>query len=29
MHFLDQAKIYVNSGAGCPRAVSIRREKFD
>ena len=28
MHFLDQAKIYVSSGAGGPGAVSFRREKF-
>ena len=28
MHFLDQAKIFVRSGAGGPGAVSIRREKF-
>ena len=28
MHFLDQAKIYVQSGAGGPGAVSFRREKF-
>src|SRR5437763_1826255 len=28
MHFLDQAKIYVMSGAGGPGAVSFRREKF-
>src|SRR3982751_1178735 len=28
MHFLDQAKIYVKSGAGGPSAVSFRREKF-
>ena len=28
MHFLDQAKIFVRSGAGCPGAVSFRREKF-
>ncbi|MDX3885502.1 MAG: GTPase ObgE [Sphingomonas sp.] len=28
MHFLDQAKIYVRSGAGGPGAVSFRREKF-
>jgi|tagenome__1003787_1003787.scaffolds.fasta_scaffold20989960_10 GTP-binding protein len=28
MHFLDQAKIYVKSGAGGPGAVSFRREKF-
>src|SRR4051794_7746657 len=27
MHFLDQAKIYVKSGAGGPGAVSFRREK--
>jgi GTP-binding protein len=28
MHFLDQAKIYISSGAGGPGAVSFRREKF-
>ena len=28
MHFLDQAKIFVSSGAGGPGAVSFRREKF-
>ncbi|MFA9200583.1 MAG: GTPase ObgE [Cypionkella sp.] len=28
MHFLDQAKIYVKSGAGGPGAVSFRREKY-
>lgn len=28
MHFLDQAKIYVQSGTGGPGAVSFRREKF-
>ena len=28
MHFLDQAKIYIQSGAGGPGAVSFRREKF-
>src|SRR3954452_17795326 len=28
MHFLDQAKILVRSGAGGPGAVSFRREKF-
>jgi GTP-binding protein len=28
MHFLDQAKIYVRSGAGGPGAVSFRREKY-
>jgi GTP-binding protein len=28
MHFLDQAKIYVRSGAGGGGAVSFRREKF-
>ena len=28
MHFLDQAKISVRSGAGGPGAVSFRREKF-
>ena len=28
MHFLDQAKIYVKSGAVGPGAVSFRREKF-
>jgi GTPase len=28
MHFLDQAKIFVRSGAGGPGAVSFRREKF-
>ncbi len=28
MHFLDQAKIYVQSGAGGPGAVSFRREKY-
>src|SRR4051812_35153119 len=28
MHFLDQAKIYVRSGAGGPGAGSFRREKF-
>ena len=29
MHFLDQAKIYVRSGAGGPGAVSFRREKYE
>jgi GTP-binding protein len=28
MHFLDQAKIYVRSGAGGPGAVGFRREKY-
>ncbi len=28
MHFLDQAKIYIQSGAGGPGAVSFRREKY-
>jgi GTPase len=28
MHFLDQAKVFVKSGAGGPGAVSFRREKF-
>src|SRR6201990_3399812 len=28
MHFLDQAKIYISSGAGGPGPVSFRREKF-
>ncbi len=28
MHFLDQAKIYLKSGAGGPGAVAFRREKF-
>ncbi|HEX8535480.1 MAG TPA: GTPase ObgE [Allosphingosinicella sp.] len=28
MHFLDQAKIYIRSGAGGPGAVGFRREKF-
>jgi GTP-binding protein len=28
VHFLDQAKIFVRSGAGGPGAVSFRREKF-
>ena len=28
MHFLDQAKLFVRSGAGGPGAVSFRREKF-
>jgi GTP-binding protein len=28
MHFLDQAKIFVQSGAGGPGAVSFRREKY-
>ncbi len=28
MHFLDQAKIHVKSGAGGPGAVSFRREKY-
>jgi GTPase len=28
MHFLDQAKVYLQSGAGGPGAVSFRREKF-
>jgi len=28
MHFLDQAKIFVKSGAGGPGAVSFRREKY-
>ena len=28
MHFLDQAKIFLKSGAGGPGAVSFRREKY-
>ncbi|MEO9492183.1 MAG: GTPase ObgE [Marinomonas sp.] len=28
MHFLDQAKIYIQSGPGGPGAVSFRREKY-
>jgi GTP-binding protein len=28
MHFLDQAKIYLRSGAGGPGAVAFRREKY-
>lgn len=28
MHFLDQAKIHIRSGAGGPGAVSFRREKY-
>jgi GTPase len=28
MHFLDQAKIFISSGAGGPGAVAFRREKF-
>src|SRR6478609_2696286 len=28
MHFLDQAKIHLRSGAGGPGAVSFRREKY-
>lgn len=28
MHFLDQTKIYIRSGAGGPGAVSFRREKY-
>ncbi len=28
MHFLDQAKVFIRSGAGGPGAVSFRREKF-
>jgi GTPase len=28
MHFLDQAKVYLRSGAGGPGAVAFRREKF-
>ena len=28
MHFLDQAKVYLQSGAGGPGAVSFRREKY-
>src|SRR5205809_6760614 len=28
MHFLDQAKIFIRSGAGGPGAVSFRREQF-
>jgi len=28
MHFLDQAKVYIQSGAGGPGAVSFRREKY-
>src|SRR5262245_18731274 len=28
MHFLDQAKIHLRSGAGSPGAVSFRREKY-
>ncbi len=29
MHFLDQAKVYLRSGAGGPGAVSFRREKYE
>ena len=29
MHFLDQAKIFIRSGAGGPGAVSFRREKYE
>lgn len=29
MHFLDQAKIFIKSGAGGPGAVSFRREKYE
>ena len=29
MHFLDQAKVFVKSGAGGPGAVSFRREKYE
>ena len=29
MHFLDQAKIFVRSGAGGPGAVAFRREKYE
>jgi GTP-binding protein len=29
MHFLDQAKIYIRSGAGGAGAVSFRREKYE
>ena len=28
MHFLDQAKIFIRSGAGGAGAVAFRREKF-
>jgi len=28
MHFLDQAKVFISSGAGGPGAVSFRREKY-
>jgi GTP-binding protein len=28
MHFLDQAKVFISSGAGGPGAVAFRREKF-
>ena len=28
MHFLDQAKVFIRSGAGGPGAVSFRREKY-
>ena len=28
MHFLDQAKVYLSSGAGGPGAVAFRRDKF-
>ena len=28
MHFVDQAKIYLKSGAGGPGAVAVRREKY-
>ncbi len=28
MHFLDQAKVFIKSGAGGPGAVSFRREKY-
>lgn len=29
MHFLDQAKIFIRSGAGGPGAVAFRREKYE
>jgi GTP-binding protein len=28
MKFLDQAKVYIRSGAGGPGCISFRREKF-